>query len=72
MEQTNTAGIAGRYDNIILLYLPDNPGTPDVTAMLRNRLAQNRMMRRFCDERGIPLLDTTRIHVETIVARLLS
>ena len=27
--------------------------------MLRNREAQNRLMRRFCDERGIPLLDTT-------------
>ena len=40
-------------------YLPDNPGTPDVAQMLRNRLAQNRLMRRFCDERGIPLLDTT-------------
>ena len=40
-------------------YLPDNPGTPDVAQMLRNRLAQNRLMRRFCDERGIALLDTT-------------
>ena len=40
-------------------YLPDNPGTPDVAQMLGNRLAQNRLMRRFCDERGIPLLDTT-------------
>jgi len=40
-------------------YLPDNPGTPDVEQMLRNRLAQNRMMKRFCDARGIPLLDTT-------------
>ncbi len=26
VESTNTAGIAGRYDNIILLYLPDDPG----------------------------------------------
>ena len=40
-------------------YLPDNPGTPDVAQMLRNRLAQQRLMRRFCEERGIPLLDTT-------------
>ena len=40
-------------------YLPDNPGTPNVEQMLRNRLAQNRLMQRFCDERGIPLLDTT-------------
>ena len=40
-------------------YLPDNPGTPDVAQMLGNRLAQNRLMRQFCDEHGIPLLDTT-------------
>jgi hypothetical protein len=40
-------------------YLPDNPGTPDVARMLRNRLAQNRLMRRFCEERGIPMIDTT-------------
>jgi hypothetical protein len=40
-------------------YLPDNPGTPDVAQMLRNRLAQNRLMQRFCEERGIPLIDTT-------------
>jgi hypothetical protein len=48
-------------------YLADNPGVPDVAAMLRNRLAQNRMMRRFCDERGIPLLDTT----DALTARFL-
>jgi hypothetical protein len=40
-------------------YLPDNPGAPDVAQLLRNRLAQNRLMQRFCGERGIPLLDTT-------------
>jgi hypothetical protein len=40
-------------------YLPDNPGIPDVEQMLRNRLAQNRLMRRFCEEQGIPFLDTT-------------
>ena len=40
-------------------YLPDNPGTPDVAQMLRNRLAQNRLMRRFCEDRGIQFLDTT-------------
>ncbi len=49
-------------------YLPDNPGTPDVAAMLRNRLAQNRLMRRFCDERGIPLLDTTDALTEQFTA----
>jgi hypothetical protein len=40
-------------------YLPDNPGTPDVAQMLRNRLAQNRLMQQFCEERGIPMIDTT-------------
>jgi hypothetical protein len=40
-------------------YLPDNPGAPDVEAMLRNRLAQNRLMRTFCEQQGIPFLDTT-------------
>ncbi len=37
--------------------LPD--GAIDLAAMSRNRLAQNRMMRRFCEEAGIPLLDMT-------------
>ena len=36
-------------------------------SLLRNRLAQNRLMRRFCDERGIPLLDTT----DALTARFL-
>lgn len=40
-------------------YLPDNPAAPDVAAMMRNRLAQNSLMRRFCAERSIPFLDTT-------------
>jgi len=40
-------------------YLPNNPGPVDVARMLRNRLAQNALMRRFCEARGIPLLDTT-------------
>ena len=40
-------------------YLPDKAGAPDVAQMLRNRLAQNRLMQRFCEARGIPLLDTT-------------
>ena len=40
-------------------YLPDNPGPPDVALMLRNRLAQNTLMRRFCEEHGISFLDTT-------------
>src|SRR5262245_40922580 len=37
--------------------LPD--GAIDLAAMSRNRLAQNRMMRRFCDDAGIPFLDMT-------------
>jgi len=49
-------------------YLPDNPGTPDVALMLRNRLAQNTLMRRFCEQRGISFLDTTDI----LTARFLS
>jgi lysophospholipase L1-like esterase len=37
--------------------LPD--GRIDVAAMTANRLAQNRMMRRFCADSGIRFLDTT-------------
>jgi hypothetical protein len=59
---------SGRLSNDLKFYLPDNPGTPDVTAMLRNRLAQNRMMRQFCGERGIPMLDTT----DALTARFLN
>jgi GDSL-like Lipase/Acylhydrolase family len=49
-------------------YLPDNPGTPDVAAMLRNRLAQNRLLQRFCERRGIAFLDTT----DALTARFLA
>ena len=45
-------------------YLPDV--RIDVGAMSRNRLAQNRMMRRFCSEAGIRFLDTT----EALTARV--
>jgi lysophospholipase L1-like esterase len=38
--------------------LPDG-GRIDVAAMTANRLAQNRMMRRFCADSGIRFLDTT-------------
>jgi acetyltransferase AlgX (SGNH hydrolase-like protein) len=34
-------------------------GRIDVAAMTANRLAQNRMMRRFCADSGIRFLDTT-------------
>jgi lysophospholipase L1-like esterase len=40
-------------------FLRDNPAPPDVAKMMRNRLAQNIMMRRFCDAAGIRFLDTT-------------
>jgi lysophospholipase L1-like esterase len=40
-------------------FLRDNPAPPDVAKMMRNRLAQNTMMRRFCDDAGIRFLDTT-------------
>ena len=50
---------AAELSHELQFYLPDNPGTPDVAEMLRNRLAQNRLMRRFCEERGILFLDTT-------------
>jgi len=39
--------------------LRDNPTPPDVAKMMRNRLAQNTMMQRLCDESGIRFLDTT-------------
>jgi lysophospholipase L1-like esterase len=38
-------------------YLPD--GAIDVAAMSRNLLAQNHLMRRFCERAGIRFLDTT-------------
>jgi lysophospholipase L1-like esterase len=40
-------------------YLRDNPTQPDVAVMMRNRLAQNGMLTRFCADNGIRLLDTT-------------
>jgi lysophospholipase L1-like esterase len=49
-------------------YLGANPKAPDVEAMFRNRLAQNTLMRRFCEESGIPFLDVTetlQAHVES-------
>jgi hypothetical protein len=40
-------------------YLPDTPALPDVERMARNRLAQNILMRQFCEEANIPFLDMT-------------
>ena len=49
-------------------YLGANPKAPDVEAMFRNRLAQNTLMRQFCEESRIPFLDVTdtlQAHVES-------
>ena len=62
LAQSDAAPDLSRH---LRFYLPDNPGAPNLEQMLRNRLAQNRLMQRFCDERGIPLLDTT----EALTAR---
>jgi hypothetical protein len=59
---------AGELSRALQFYLPDNPGTPDVTRMLANRLAQNRLMERFCKERGIPLIDTTDALTQRFIA----
>jgi hypothetical protein len=40
-------------------YLSDSSGLPDVERLSRNRLAHNDLMRRFCQEAGIPFLDLT-------------
>jgi len=40
-------------------YLDDGPRPPDVAAMLRNRLAQNDLLRGLCSDAGIRFLDTT-------------
>ena len=39
--------------------LPGSPAPPSLETMDQNRLAQNRMMRRLCEELGVPLLDVT-------------
>ena len=44
----------------------DGHRTVDVEAMRRNRLALNVLMRRLCQEAGIPFLDTT----EMLAARV--
>jgi hypothetical protein len=59
---------AGELSRALQFYLPDSPGTPDVSRMLGNRLAQNRLMQRFCKERGIPLIDTTDALTQRFIA----
>jgi hypothetical protein len=39
--------------------LKDTPTRPDVERLSENRLAQNTLMRRFCEQAGIPFLDLT-------------
>jgi len=41
--------------------LPDTPAPPDLAQFARNRLAQNVLMRRFCEQAGIPFLDLTTV-----------
>ncbi|HEV8346944.1 MAG TPA: hypothetical protein VGQ16_10240 [Vicinamibacterales bacterium] len=48
--------------------LRDNPTPPDVAVMMRNRLAQNVMLRGFCTDSGIRFLDTT----DALAARVLA
>jgi lysophospholipase L1-like esterase len=40
-------------------YMPESATLPDVARLSHNRLAQNDLMRRFCQEAGIPFLDLT-------------
>jgi lysophospholipase L1-like esterase len=49
-------------------YTRDSPTAPDVDKMLRNRLAQNALMARFCERAGIPLLDVTQALQERVEA----
>ena len=48
--------------------LRDSPAPPDVTSMMRNRFAQNVMLREFCAESGISFLDTTDALTARVVA----
>jgi lysophospholipase L1-like esterase len=57
---------ADELSRALQFYLPDNAGRPDVRTMMRNRLAQNSLMARFCAETGIRFLDTS----EALAARV--
>ena len=57
---------AGELSDALHFYLRDEPRAPDVSVMMRNRLAQNVMLRRFCEASGIRFLDTT----DALTARL--
>ena len=48
-------------------YLGSTVSTRDIGQMSRNRLAHNALMKRFCEETGIPILDMTealQMHVQ--------
>jgi hypothetical protein len=46
-------------EDALHFYAQDSATAPDIDRMLRNRLAQNALMARFCARAGIPLLDLT-------------
>ena len=46
-------------EEAVHFYIPDSGTAPDIDRMLRNRLAQNALMARFCERVGIPLIDLT-------------
>lgn len=49
-------------------YTPGSATAPDIDRMLRNRLAQNALMSRFCDRAGIALIDLTQALQERVEA----
>ena len=49
-------------------YFRQRPTTFDLKSMSRNRLAQNKLMRHFCEESTIPLLDLTPVFQENFEA----
>ena len=49
----------GTIEAALRFYLDGNQRPLDIKAMRRNRLAQNRLMERFCERERIPFLDLT-------------
>ena len=49
-------------------YFRQRPTDFDLKSMARNRLAQNELMHRFCEESSIPLLDLTPVFQEKLEA----
>jgi lysophospholipase L1-like esterase len=50
---------ADAIESAMRFYLEGNQRPLDLEAMRRNRLAQNRLLRRFCEREQIPFLDVT-------------